>query len=186
MLRQGVLGVVEGLLIHESGQVKSHTKSTGDAYVTNLGDVVGETTIAIDGGAGGDDVAAGDVVTIADEATVLNKYVVASGFSNAAAGNMVIAEPGLLNATGDGKAVTKSSYKANMAFSRSALALVTRAPAIPQGGDAADDRYIVTDPVSGLSFDIAVYRQYHQISYEVGIAWGYEAIKTEHIALLLG
>jgi hypothetical protein len=186
MLRRGIIAAIEGLMIHKSGQVKAHTKSAGDNYVTNLGDVVGETTIAVDGGGATDDVAAGDVITIADEADPLNKYVVASGFENAAAGDVVIAAPGLLNATGDGKAVTKSSYKANMAFSRSAMALVTRAPALPEGGDSADDRYIVTDPMSGLSFDIGLYRQYHQVSYEVGIAWGYEAIKSEHIALLLG
>jgi len=186
MLRRGTIGDIEGLMIHKSGQVKSHTKSSGDAFVTNGADVVGETTIAVDGGVATDDVAPGDVITIADEASPLNKYVVASGFTDAAAGDIVIAAPGLLNATDDGKAVTKSSYKANMAFARNAMALVTRAPALPEGGDSADDRYIVTDPVSGLSFDIAVYRQYHQVSYEVGIAWGYQAIKSEHIALLLG
>ncbi len=186
MLRRGIIAAIEGLMIHKSGQVASHTKSAGDAFVTNGADVVGETTIAVDGGVATDDVAPGDVITIADEASPLNKYVVASGFTDAAAGDIVIAAPGLLNATGDGKAVTKSSYKANMAFSRSSLALVTRAPALPEGGDSADDRYIVTDPVSGLSFDIAVYRQYHQVSYEVGIAWGFASTKSEHIALLLG
>lgn len=186
MLRLGIIAAIEGLMIHKSGQVAAHTKSTGDAFITNGADVVGETTIAVDGGGASDDVAAGDVVTIADEATPLNKYVVASGFTDAVAGNMVLAAPGLLNPTADGKAVVKSSYRANTAFSRSAMALVTRAPALPEGGDSADDRYIVTDPVSGLSFDIAVYRQYHQVSYEIGIAWGYQAIKSEHIALLLG
>ena len=59
-------------------------------------------------------------------------------------------------------------------------------PAIPEGGDAADDRMTVIDPVSGLPFDIAVYRQFHQVTYTVGIAWGSSVIKPAHLAILLG
>ena len=57
---------------------------------------------------------------------------------------------------------------------------------MPEGGDAADDVMIVTDPVSGISFQIALYRQYRQVHFEVGLAWGYAAIKPAHMAILLG
>ena len=43
-----------------------------------------------------------------------------------------------------------------------------------------------TDPLSGLSFEVAVYRQFLQTAYHVRLAWGCRAIKDEHISLLLG
>ena len=79
-----------------------------------------------------------------------------------------------------------NSYSANMAFSRSSIILATRAPALPDGGDSADDRTIITDPVSNLSFEVALYRQYRQIQYEISLAWGFANLKPEHTAILLG
>ena len=73
-----------------------------------------------------------------------------------------------------------------MVFPRSAIALATRAPALPQQGDSAVDRTIITDPVSGLSFEVSVYAQYRQVQYEIALAWGCAALKPEHIGLVLG
>ena len=93
----------------------------------------------------------------------------------------------MLDATADGDAISiGNSYAANMAFHKGAIQLAARMPAMPEGGDAADDVIEVFDPVSGLGFQIALYRQYRQVHWEVGLAWGVEMIKPEHCAILLG
>jgi hypothetical protein len=79
-----------------------------------------------------------------------------------------------------------NSYTANIGLHKSAIHLITRAPALPTGGDMADDVMEITDPISGLAFQIAVYRQYRQVRYEVGLAWGVGNAKSEFITTLMG
>ena len=180
---QGILLPLHGFDVRESAQVKSHTKGGGASYVINNGDdyAAGAQTIAMDGGTG--TVLAGDVIAIADE-SFGGKYVVKTALAD---GSAVIQKPGLMSAAVDGKAVTVgASYRANMAFHRSAMVLVTRAPAIPIEGDAADDRMLVTDPRTGLTFEVSIYRQYKRVRYEMALAWGVACIKPEYTALLLG
>lgn len=178
---QGVLLNVYGMALRESAQVSSATAGTGASYQVNNGSgySVGATTIAVDTGSG--TVLAGDIVTFAGDA---NKYVVTTALSG---GSLTIAAPGLKQALADNTAMTVVGTSArNMAFARSAIALATRAPALPGEGDSADDRMVITDPNSGLSFEVAMYKQYRQVQYEVSLAWGVKAVKPEHMALLLG
>jgi hypothetical protein len=186
-LRRGVLLPIFGMDIRESAQVAAHTKGTATGYDCTAVEPIGETTIACDGSDSGT-ILAGDVVTNTTAADGV-KYVVNSGstLTTAASGNFIINNPGLVLATSIGNEwTTQGSYRANLAFHKSAIQLITRAPLMPEGGDAADDVMIVTDPVSGISFQIALYRQYRQVHFEVGLAWGYAAIKPEHMAILLG
>lgn len=178
---QGVLLNIYGMNLRESAYVSSATAGTGASYQVNnaSGYAVGATTIALDTGTG--TVLAGDVVTFAGDT---NKYVVATAL---AAGSLTIAAPGLRQALADNVVMTVVATSArNMAFARSAIALATRAPALPSEGDSADDRMIVTDPNSGLSFEVAMYKQYRQVQYEISLAWGVKAVKPEHMAILLG
>ena len=181
LLRRGVIGMLEGFNLRNSYPVKLHTIGTGTGYLVNNAstEVAGQTTITVDTGSG--TIVAGDILTFAG---TTDKYVVATAL---AANDVIIAKPGLLVAEADNDAITVgAAYRANMAFARSAIQLVTRTPAQPDGGDAADDRVIVQDPLSGLAFEVAVYRQYRQVSYEVGLAWGVKTTKPEHVALLIG
>ena len=186
LLRRGVLLEVHGFAIRESAQVKSFTAGTGASATTNnAGYAVGATTITL-ASAGTGTILTGDVISFAGDS---NKYVVVTGDTDVSnGGTVVIASPGLkqaIPASATDITVSASSAR-NMFFARSAIALATRAPALPEGGDAADDRMMVTDPNSGLTFEVSVYRQYRQIQYEVALAWGTAMIKKEHCGILLG
>ncbi len=180
LLRQGTLLNVHSFAIRESAQVKNSTKGTGTGYLVDSTTLaIGDTVIPLDTGSG--TIVAGDIITFAGD---VNKYVVESPLSG---GNVTIAKPGLRTAVANNAAVTVLDGSArNMAFARSAILLATRVPAIPQEGDQADDAMVITDPRSGLSFEIRLYRQYRQIRYEVAMAWGKKLVKPEHTALLLG
>lgn len=181
LLRQGVLLDLHGFAVRESAQIPTVTKGTGTGYLSNnvAGYAIGATTIALDTGTG--TVLAGDVVTFAGDT---NKYVVATALS---AGSLTLAAPGLRQSLADNVAMTVgNNFAANLAFAREAIVLATRPPALPEEGDMAADRTLIADPVSGLVFEVALYRQYRQIQYEISLAWGYAVANPAHCAILLG
>ena len=181
-LRSGELLDLHGFSIHESAGVGVNTKGTGAAYTSNTaGYAVGATDITLITGTG--TVLAGDIVTFAGDT---NKYVVAVGV--AAPGVISLAAPGLRVALGAAAVAMTvgANYTGNVAFSRGSLVLATRAPALPDGGDLAVDRVLVTDPRSGITFEVAMYAQYRQMQYEVSACWGVKNIKANHSAILLG
>jgi hypothetical protein len=186
LLKQGVLFDIHGMQIRESAQIKAHTKGTGaSGTISNAGHVLGSTTLNLTA-VGTGTIVAGDVLVFNGDT---NKYVVTTGDADISnGGTVVLGKPGILIAMSAAtKAITwTANYAANMAFSRSAIHLVARTPAMPPGGDMADDVVLITDPVSGLTFQVALYREYRRIKYEIGLAWGVKAVKPEHMALLLG
>lgn len=181
-LRTGSLLDLNGWRIGETGAFEglAHIKGTGAGYLVNSATLVrGDTDIPVDTGAG--TIVAGDVVTFAGDP---NNYMVQEDM---AAGVLKIAKPGLLQAPADDAAITVGdSYAANLAFDRHAIQLATRAPELPEEGDMAADRQLVTDPFSGMTYEIALYPQYRQIQYEISIVWGSKVIKPEHFAVLMG
>jgi hypothetical protein len=187
LLREGVIGRLEGMDLHNSAAIKAVASGTGSGYTSDTaGYAVGSTNINLITGSG--TVLAGDEVTFAGDT---NKYVVATGVS--APGQIVLAAPGLLQAIPSSATAMTITAAAtpNLAFSKSAIQLITRAPKMPIGPDGramdmADDLIQITDPVTGITYDVAVYRQFMQMVYHVRLAWGTQAIKQNHIATLLG
>lgn len=185
-LRLGVLLDIAGCQIRESAKIVQHVKGAGTGYdFIAAGEAIGQTTLSVEGGTVNvTGIKAGDVITHAGDA--VNKYIVNTGTTEVAA-DIVIGAPGLLIAGADANEITiGNSYAANMAFSRDAIHLLTRLPKMPEGGDAADDVMIVQDPVSGIFFQIAMYKAYRSVLIEVAVAWGVKAAKPEHMALLIG
>lgn len=79
-----------------------------------------------------------------------------------------------------------TDYRANAALVKGALQLLARAPAVPAGGDSALDRMYVTDPVSGLVFEVTMWGGYRQVHIEVALAWGVKLVKPEFVTILRG
>jgi hypothetical protein len=185
-LRDGTLLEQHGLMIKESGQAVYFTAGTGASSTTNAaGYAVGATVITL-ASAGTGTIKQGDVVTFAGDT---NKYVVASGDTDVSnGGTITLAAPGLRQAIpAAATAITlAASHAVNVGFSADAMALAARQPALPQEGDLALDRMALTDPRSGVTFEVALYPGYRMIRAEVALAWGVKAIKRNHIALLMG
>lgn len=191
--QQGVLATPHGVAIRESGQSVSHTGGTADSATTDsTGYDIGETDIGL-ASAGTGTILAGDIITFAGDSL---QYVVKTGDADVNAGDIVLQEPGLMQAiasttvaitvVGSDASPAVVDYDATgIMFSRNAIVLVTRAPALPEGGDAAADRMVMVDPRSGLAFDIAIYKGYMKVRFDVGIAWGVKVVQPRHTSMLV-
>lgn len=184
-LRRGELLQLMGFYVRESAQIRPHIpgRVTGTALVsvdvpagTNVLPLEGVTDVALK---------AGDMLHFGDG----HHYVLAQSLTQSLVDAdiaLTLGAPGLVAPVAEGSPLTVGALSTPcMAFDRNALHLVARAPAMPTGGDEADDVTAITDPVSGISFQVAVYRGYRQVRYEVGLAWGIACIKPEHVALLV-
>ena len=187
LLRNGTLLDLQGMMMKESGQIVLHTKGTATGGLINnaSGEVVGETTLTLDTiTAGGTGYVAGDIITAAVDSA--NKYVVNTGLV-AASGDIVIGSPGVRVAMPNDNAITVGgNYTPNMAFHRSAIELAVRPPAQPYGGDAAIDRMTVQDPFSGLVYEVAVYKGYGKVMFDITTFYGIKVWKPDFVATLLG
>ncbi len=181
-LRDGELLDLFGLSVKESaGIAKTAVGTSPSGYTSDTaGHPVGTTLIPLITGTG--TLIAGDIITFAGDA---NKYVIKTGIT--APGTIEIASPGLRVALAASAVAVTQIATGNrlVAFAQSAIVLAARAPAMPSGGDLARDRVMITDPRSGLSFEVSMYPQYHQMQYEVAAVWGSACIKRDHCAVLL-
>ena len=186
---QGVIQRISDLSIRESAQVVTSTAGAmASATTTAAAFTVGQTVLPL-ATAGTGVVAAGDIITLANDT---NQYVITSvsfaGANPASGDSITIAAPGLRKAQGSAtRAITVVAAAArNMAFSRNAIVLATRLPTRPAQGDLAIDVMTITDPRSGLSFEVSVYAGFRKVVYHISLAWGVKNIKPEHTALMLG
>jgi len=189
VLVEGSFMNIMGFDLAESAYIQTHTAGDSTGQDVNGGDTAGTTSITFHGASG--NVLAGDIISIATGDDTgpggsTNKYVVTTAVDTS--GELVIGSPGLLNEWADTTeiALNTNDYVANLAFHRNFLALATRPPMKPEGGDAATDDVVVTDPVSGLSFLLSVYPGYHTNQYELSVLWGVGTGNPEQGVILMG
>ena len=183
LLRQGTLGDLYGFNLRQSAQIQSTTAGAMTGALVNGALSIAATALVFDTGTvNTTGIVAGDIITIAGDT---NKYVVATGLA-AASGTITLAAPGLRQAAADNAAITVFGTSArNIAFSRNAIVLSTRLPAsVPN--DIAIDRAVITDPRSGISFELAMYPGFRMVHFELACAWGVTVVKPEHVAGIIG
>ena len=176
-LRDGELLNLHGFSVRESAQINGATAGTGASYQLSAALAVGDTTVSVDTGSG--TILAGDIVTISGD-----KYVVATALSG---GSFTINAPGIRKVVADNTAITVNATSArNLAFTSDSIVLATRLPIFPSEGDLAIDNEIITDPRTGISFDLRVYPGDGMVLYRIHALWGWKVLKPAHAALLLG
>ena len=189
LLRQGTLLDIHGFAVRESAQVAAVAAGAmASATTTAAVLAIGQTVLPL-ATAGTGVVAAGDLITLANDTNI---YVVSSvsfaGANPASGDSITIAAPGLKVAQASAaRAITViAASTRNVAFSRNAILLASRLPAVPVEGDLATDRQTIVDDRTGIAFELAVYPGFRMNVYHVSAAWGVSVVKPEHVAVLLG
>ena len=173
LLRRGAVSVVQGFDLHNSGAIGDLivAGSAVGATTNNAGYAKGATVIYL-ASVGTGAFIANDIVKFAGDP---NQYVLAAGDADASNGGAItLRAPGLrqaIPASATGITLIAATVR-NSFFQRAAIQLATRAPAMPEGGDSADDVMMVTDPISGITYEFCIYKQKRQVRYEVNLAWG--------------
>ena len=178
MLRQGVLNDIHGFAIRESAGLVNTLAGTATQVVLSAAANPGDVMININALVG--TLNKGALITLGSE-----RYVVKNNYP---AGQTQIAiGPAIITGVASGAtgAVT-SSYLPSIIFTPDFVYSIVRPPAMPEGGDSARDVMNITDPVSGLTFQVALYPGYRQNIVEIGLAWGQAVINYRHGLCLLG
>lgn len=176
--RQGKVARQFGFKIGQSAQISTVTKGTGTSYVTSGSTAPGVTDIALVTGTG--TVLAGDIVTFAADST--NKYVVGTGV--AAPGTISLNRPGAKVTIATANAMTiGNNFVANVAFEKNSVVGVVRPPLIP--ANPTINQMQISD-ASGLTYLLLEIVGYGMKTWELHLAYGFKAVQSEHIALLLG
>ena len=178
LLRRGVLNDLMGYMVRESGGFVPMNPGTQSSITLSADAIAGANSIAVE--ALTDNLNFGAIIKIAGNYYALTAPAVAGATTI----NISPALKAGVDSGTDGTVLT--TYLPNVAFSRDFIYLATRAPAMPNEGDAAKDVITITDPVSGLSFQVALYADYRQVRTEIGLAWGVKAVNKRHGLLLLG
>lgn len=181
--RTGRIGRQFGFRLNTSAGIAQHVSTAGADYVTdaNGGNVaVGTSSFVVDTGSTA--IAAGDIFSIADAGSY--KYVAASGIANATAGQLVINRPGIRQIASQNKLLSfAGSYTPNFAFERNAVVGIMRPPVMPANPTM---RTMTISDQFGMTYLFVEIAQYGQISWEMHLAWGFKAVQSEHIAILIG
>ncbi|MCU1758718.1 P22 coat - protein 5 family protein [Pseudomonas sp. 14P_8.1_Bac3] len=167
-----------GFSIRESAGITAHTKGTGTAYVTSGSTGIDVPSVALVTGSG--TVLAGDVVTFA--ADTGNKYVVNTGV--AAPGTITLGRPGAQIVIPTANAMTiGNNYVPNLAFERSAVVGVMRAPIIP--ANPIITQTMISDKF-GMTYLLLQIAGYGMTTWQLHIAYGFKVVQGEHVAVVMG
>jgi len=186
--REGEIGRKFGFDIFTDDQVITHAKGGSGTPLVNdsNGLAVGDTSVVIDGLSGSGGFVIGDILTFAGHSQTYTVSAITSAASGGA--QTVTVNPPIKAIVANDAAITvKANHVVNLAFHRDAFALAMRPLASSTAQDAYGSNIVsMTDPVTGLSMRLEVYRQYKQIVYEIDALWGVELIRPEYATRIAG
>lgn len=175
-LRTGVIGDVLGFAWAMDQNIRTHTAGTGSGYLVNngAGYAVGTTTIVVD--TGSNTIVVGDIISFAGHAQT---YVVTAATGGPPHTGLSF-YPGLVAAVADNEAITKrATHVVNLAFHRDAFALATRPLAPADGFSGGHEIRTAVDPVSGLSLQLEVSREYARTKYMWSLLYGARLVRPQ-------
>lgn len=177
-INNGVLINTLGMRVAKSAQiVAAHTIGDGTTGESDGAHAIGATSILV---TVTDEIVAGDIINFAGSPTI--NYVVLTGTDGD--GTITIQSPGLIVALADNEAIViLNQPERNMCIDRSAITLVTRAPA--DQFNRFSDKMTVTDPNSGLVFTVTATDDWYRRTISVGLAWGFDMTNPEAAVLLV-
>ena len=182
MLRRGILNDLMGYAVRESGGFMPIDPGTQTSLTLSANAPKGAKTIAVTALTG--------TLNIGAVLVIAGKYYTLTAPAIAGATTINISPNIAVDVSSGVIATVLSAYSPNVAFSRDFIYLATRQPAMPQQANKAGGTLLdimpLTDPVSGLTFQVCLFDRYRQIAIEVGLAWGVKAINERHGLLLLG
>ncbi|MES2262107.1 MAG: P22 phage major capsid protein family protein [Pseudomonadota bacterium] len=167
-----------GFAVRESAGIVQHVKGTGASYVTSGSTAIGAQSMALVTGTG--TVLAGDVVSLAADTN--NKYVVGTGV--AAPGTISLGRPGARIVIPTANALTVgNNYTPNLAFERSSVVGIMRAPIIPP--NPIITQTLISDKF-GMTYLLLQIAGYGMTTWQLHIAYGFKVVQGEHVAVVMG
>lgn len=175
LIRRGRLAQIHGYQIGSKPVFPELEAVTATGYTLDGDHAAGATELKITGGTG--EIKAGSIVIIQIQGDTAPASGIVKETLNGP-GIMKLNAPGLLQDYDNGSGITFSLFPANgVAYMPDYVRFIVRPPALPEGGDAADDYQMFKDPVSGLVLEVAFYKQYRQQTLDV--RWAYGAAVTD-------
>ncbi len=172
-----------GFKIVESAGLSLHTQGTATGMDVDLvaGYNIGDVAFNVDGGSGGT-LKKGDVFALAGNTT---QYVSHTAIAALTDDHIIsIGKPGLLAAAANGTEITLAgNYTPNLAFERNAVVGIMRPPLIP--ANPTIKQMVISDGM-GMSYLMLEIAQYGMVTWELHLAWGFQAVQSEYIVTLLG
>lgn len=176
-LRRGDILPINGFSISESGFLNQGANGNAVASTTTAGFAVGSKEIDVTITSGS--FVVGDVISFAGDSNLYNVAAVEANKITLTDG-IRVAIPAAATAI-----TTIAKKDPTIFFPSQALVLLCRAPAIPDGGDLAVDRYTIVDPESGITFEAALYLGRKKNEIEISAAWGVKAVNKEFLGLMV-
>jgi hypothetical protein len=182
--RSGIVGRQFGFQLREDGNFALHTIGSNSGRQFSATEPIGETSLAYDTGSG--TFTAGDVLTFGSGGgsgtADTNKYVVSAANS---ATPLVLNGPGLrLQHVDNDVMTTTATFTPNLAFERNAVVGFVRAPNIP--ANPSITQIPISDTKTGLTFLMCEIVGDGMVTWRLHLMYGFKAIQSEQIALILG